>query len=648
MARSTKDWQSLRKSRTKTVKSILERNLFFLQFTGRMVHEFHGIQQIIAIPFRNNREFEHHLFISSSLFRPKGASHSNSPAQRAGCCPTRTFLKAQRAGRSKAWFALITRTAGPLGLKKHFFASIPARWAGLCERMAPWAVARKTGFIPFLCTVVRQFANHQRETNASNTTRSILTYSLILSSSITVLAAEPDSQDPAYHHDGELAGSLKSDQPLPLYDVDPAHLANRLFAAFYIRESNIPTKRKGRQSNGSKGATWSTSTPGQPAPTGRSPPPCTAFPLYWMNAWPNRLVFDLSTRCVAPFCCVISGAIRFFHRTSHARDGDQQTRQQRDDLCRKLAKVIRGLTLTAAEIKSLPDSYTLAVNSGRFATEHNFDPAVDYLPPRMLTHPEQWQEIDFYQSPIIHDNPPERFLTLHTRAYIGRSYFRIFYRFPGGRKALETYLPQVEAQGINWKKAAQQGFLALTQDTPQVPVGTEVVPGTVHDDAGRPTSPHANERGRDCTSTCVRQRQWDSAEPPTNTGVGMNIAEYTLKRRLLFERQKQGGLAREPDDQPLYRVIFMGDETPDWGDIGRTLTISQDCRRCHTGGGQIGAQTMFSLFNQGGFGVGAQMGISHALAAHAPSPRGSRAATWKTQHETYRRLLEYTEKRSDN
>src|SRR5271167_186189 len=65
-------------------------------------------------------------------------------------------------------------------------------------------------------------------------------------SSITGIAAEPDPQDQAYHHDGELAGSLKSDQPLPLYDVDPAHLANRLFAAFFIRESNIPTKRGGQ------------------------------------------------------------------------------------------------------------------------------------------------------------------------------------------------------------------------------------------------------------------------------------------------------------------------------------------------------------------------------------------------------------------
>jgi hypothetical protein len=467
-------------------------------------------------------------------------------------------------------------------------------------------------------------------------------------SSITGIAAEPDPQDPAYHHDGELAGSLKSDQPLPLYDVDPAHLANRLFAAFFIRESNIPTKRGGQPVKRIEGGdvvdfyAWPSSTYwSEPATMNRISAlleECLAEPTRLRPADPLRravLLRDLW----APF--------DFFIGRHIARDGDQKTRQQRDDLCRKLAGVIRGLTLTAAEIESLPDSYTLAVNSGRFATEHNFDPAVDYLPPRMLTDPEEWQEIDFYQSPSIHDNLSERFLTLHTRAYIGRSYFRIFYRFPGGRKALEAFLPQVEAHGVNWKTAAQQGFLALTQDAPQVPVGTEVVLVQFMmtlDDQLRPTPTPVVET--------VRLRVFanvdGTAEPPTNTGVGMNVAEYTLKRRLLFASQKQGGLAREPDDQPLYRVIFMGDNAPDWGEIGRTLTISQDCRRCHTGGGQIGSQTIFSLFNQGGFAMGAQMGISHPLAAHTPSPRGSRAVAWKTQHETYRRLLEYTEKRSDN
>ena len=45
--------------------------------------------------------------------------------------------------------------------------------------------------------------------------------------------------DPAYYHTGPLAGSLKSADPLPIYDPDPRHLWNRLFAALYIRPSNF-------------------------------------------------------------------------------------------------------------------------------------------------------------------------------------------------------------------------------------------------------------------------------------------------------------------------------------------------------------------------------------------------------------------------
>jgi hypothetical protein len=124
----------------------------------------------------------------------------------------------------------------------------------------------------------------------------------------------------------------------------------------------------------------------------------------------------------------------------------------------------------------------------------------------------------------------------------------------------------------------------------------------------------------------------------------MNVSEYTLKRRLLFNNLQYGGLAREPDEQPIYRVIFQPENAPDWGDIGRTLTLARDCRRCHTGGGQIGVQTMPSLVHQGGVDAGAQLGIAHPVATGAPSPHPPRAATWKSRHETYRRLLEHLDR----
>src|SRR5437867_157183 len=61
------------------------------------------------------------------------------------------------------------------------------------------------------------------------------------------LGVEPEragSDAPAdwYYHDGALAGSLRSNQPLPLYDRDQGHLWNRLFAALYIRSSELASR----------------------------------------------------------------------------------------------------------------------------------------------------------------------------------------------------------------------------------------------------------------------------------------------------------------------------------------------------------------------------------------------------------------------
>ena len=66
---------------------------------------------------------------------------------------------------------------------------------------------------------------------------------LIVLSSLAAIGAEPDD----YYREGELAGSLKTSEPLPIYDEDAQHLWNRLFAAFYTRTSNLASNSGGRQ-----------------------------------------------------------------------------------------------------------------------------------------------------------------------------------------------------------------------------------------------------------------------------------------------------------------------------------------------------------------------------------------------------------------
>jgi hypothetical protein len=54
-----------------------------------------------------------------------------------------------------------------------------------------------------------------------------------------------EAQSEGVYRSGALAGSLKSETPLPLYDGAPGHLWNRLFAVLYVRTSNLPAEPGG-------------------------------------------------------------------------------------------------------------------------------------------------------------------------------------------------------------------------------------------------------------------------------------------------------------------------------------------------------------------------------------------------------------------
>src|SRR5262249_44323709 len=112
-----------------------------------------------------------------------------------------------------------------------------------------------------------------------------------------------------------------------------------------------------------------------------------------------------------------------------ARQGDFEVRRRRHELCRKFARAIQALALPAETLAGLADNYALAVQSGHFAATHDFDPKRDYLPPRILSDADEWQELDFFQARRSED-VERRYVFLHMRGFQGRSYFRVFCRFP--------------------------------------------------------------------------------------------------------------------------------------------------------------------------------------------------------------------------
>jgi hypothetical protein len=447
--------------------------------------------------------------------------------------------------------------------------------------------------------------------------------------------------DAAYYHSGPLAGSLKSADPLPIYDSDPHHLWNRLFAALYIRPSNLADAGGGPPVARIEGGDtidflgWAGTTYwDEPAVSGR----VRALLDEFETAHGAALIDDPLHRAV--LLRDLWAAFDFLVGQNIRRTGTLDVRRDRDALCGRLARIIETLALPRAAIDALPDNYAAAVACGAFMTDGRLDPRHDSLPAGLFTRPDEWVEIDFFR-PNVHEDLFDRRITLHTRSYRGRSYFRIFYRFPEGRAQLDAYLKQLDAVGVDWRQAAQDGFILLKPDAPQIPVGTEVAlvqSMMTLDDQLHPTPTRLVES--------VRMRNYLSTDGSnvgdTNTGLGMNVLEYTLKRRLLFDGLRAGGLAREDEHGPIYRVIFQGDEEPDWGHDRRKV-LFQQCVDCHMSPNvdRKGVHSLVSIVHMGGFDAGAQPGIAVPVAAGTADVRGPRAARWKTNHETYRRLLEY-------
>lgn len=488
-----------------------------------------------------------------------------------------------------------------------------------------------------------------------------------------------------YYQDGPLRGSLKSDKPLPLYHPDPDHIWNCLFTLFYTRPSELPSR------------------PDYPSDPillndcelkyrrGELPPGPVVKRLEGGDsmsflAWPKTRYFSELVVCERANQLLdlfiqnhsenlITNPLKraFFQRDLWAvfdhlvgqnidRFGDSElakkrfpvpeyeisqdelehpdagAMQRREILCRKLAIVIKRLALPRSTIESLPDTYAEAVRSDYFTAQQDFTSKANYLPPGLLTDPGEWVEID--TSPeSLHTDKREGQIDYVAWNIRGRSYYRIFWRFPAGRKAVEEYLRYLRENGVDWPRTAQRGGIALKPDVRQIPIGMEAATVQfmiVLDDQLNLVPTRVAESVR----VTVYKNVDGSPDPLTNTGRGMIGREYIARRYLLFDNLKQGGLVRNPDDAPTYRVLLNGIQ--DWGITARQHSAAQSCLACHMyDKDRVGVFSLNTIFcfapNRGMPGIVIAMGSG-------PTPAKSRAeriVRWKTGREDYLRLFEY-------
>ena len=313
-----------------------------------------------------------------------------------------------------------------------------------------------------------------------------------------------------------------------------------------------------------------------------------------------------------------------FLTTRHIdRRGDAETRSSATRLWQAGA-AIQALALPAEALAKLPDNYALAVQSGRFAATHEFDPRRDYLPPRILSGDDEWQELDFYQAHRSED-VERRYVFLHMRAFQGRSYFRVFCRFPNGRPQLEEYL-QAVGRPMGSTGAPRRSTAAFRSgptrcSCPRAPKSL-LLQFLIALDANLQLVPTPLVES---VRLLVFKNATGTPDPETNMGNGVNAIKYTLKRRLALadSGMQHGGLHREPDDLPVYRVLFENEAAPDWGSRGRYTKLVADCRACHSAAARTGVQTIGSMVNTASIDSGAALGVSHTLPAAPESASGT-------------------------
>jgi len=282
----------------------------------------------------------------------------------------------------------------------------------------------------------------------------------------------------------KIAAQAKSPQSESIYDPDPNHLWNRLFVAFYRQKivSYADHARKKTVAN------W--------VGPGVLDPPLGDHPRFLLDDEPfarcdavldeflsqhgaerirqplRRAVLQRDLWSVFDVLALTNHTLRIDGSIGSSRTSTTALQEQRRSILeRKLARVIRALALSPMEVKSLPDTYTAAVQLGAFSNKlDNY--AGSFLPGDLFATNTPWFEVQ-----------PGHLLT-HTLMVDGRSVFRVFVKSPAGfTNVLEDYVRNLEEwrrQYQAWRTLRQTNHAMPEKMEPQrpsgeLPVGTQLL-----------------------------------------------------------------------------------------------------------------------------------------------------------------------------
>jgi hypothetical protein len=379
---------------------------------------------------------------------------------------------------------------------------------------------------------------------------------------------------------------LPAEIPVTIYDSNPSHLWNRLYAALRVRQDR-QRNRIGEDSLDPP--LWSETEHLLSEPSHEH---VMGTLDEFLQRHGETLLLDPVKRAMMQrdLWAVFDWSVAQF--PSNGRPGyDKQKRE----LQMRLAAVLRRLALTPNAIQSLPNNYAEAVAAGAFAKE--YDPAhpdQPFLPPDLFDPHGSWAGIS--PSPESDGGVAP----MHNFNFSGRSSFRVFVRLPGGHKATMDYFrtlwnfpqPWIQAQG-----AVNDDQTALNPDLPSFPAGTEVAlvrSATLIDNQGNLAASSITESVQIRvyhTITRSEERNFGNgnmADIVRNTG--QYFYEIRLSRPQLFSGKNGGLRALGRDEREFLTFQSKGDdpiEEPgsDPRFESNAIPELQGCIFCHFGGG---------------------------------------------------------------
>ena len=226
----------------------------------------------------------------------------------------------------------------------------------------------------------------------------------------------------------------------------------------------------------------------------------------------------------------------------------------------RLARCIRGLALTAEQIKDLPDNYAAAVTSQAFAEAYDPDhPERPFLPTDLFQKDGPWVEVEA-------DNGSTVTASRHVYDFGARSAFRVFLRLPQGRKAALDYLAELRDFPRPWAPTrepdSKRDTLVLNPELPQFPAGTQaalVRQMLLLDKEGRIATTRVTESVQIRVFQAIAKRAPEATRRPA---AEQEFYEFRRSRTLLFAG-KTGGLrplGRDDKDFATQLLVLPADE----------------------------------------------------------------------------------------